>query len=176
MKALDGGKLYVGLLAVVLLMAAFYFIKATTAKPVSQEMIEQQEQAIQEQSNTARETALEWSACFFSTTKGADAWISAISPITSEEYLKELEGAMRGQLKSGDEMLNQTRSYLEAGQEQNVKISVAGIYQQEEAWRVSLLAQAYYTDASVDISMEIALSPEGEDLKVQRVCFQQLGD
>lgn len=176
MRDSDGGKLYIGLLGVVVLLAAFYFIKATTSKPVSQELIEQQERAMQEGADTARETALDWAACFFSTAGGADAWISALAPITEEEYLDELADGVGGNFGSGDEMLNQTRSYLEAGREQNVKISVAGIYQKDQAWQVSLLAQAYYADASVDISIEIVLSPEGEDAKVQRAHFQQLGD
>jgi hypothetical protein len=176
MKTLDGSKLYIGLLAVVMLLVVFYFFKATTSKSISQGLIEQQEQAFQDQSNLVSETALKWTVKFFTTDQGPEAWLNALSSITAEKYLNELKGVVAGLIKPNDELISQTLSYLEAAQEQNVKISLSGIYQDETDWRVSMLAQAYYIDVSADISVEVVISTEGDELKVKAAYFQQLSD
>lgn len=176
MKTLDGGKLYIVLLVMVLMLAAFYLVKGTTAKPLGRELAARQEQAYREQSDAASETALKWAVHFFSTEEGAGAWLAALSPITSEQFLGELEGVVLGKLKTNEELLDQTRSYLEAMQDQNVRISLAGISRRESDWHVSLLAQTDYMEVTADMAMEIVVSLEGEDPKVKEVHFQQLGD
>lgn len=176
MKTLEGGKLYISLISIIVLLAGYYFFKGATSKPIGQQMMEQQEQALQDESAKIREMALKWAVLYFSTKDGKDAWLAALKPYTSEELNKELTAVIKGELKSSDEVLNQTRSYLEAKQEQNVQISTSGLFQEEADWHVSLMAEAYYENVKVDISGEIVITKAGDELKVSDASFQDLGN